>query len=393
VTIGPLLAHGLGKEPAVPEWPPLTTNETTDVLERFGFAAGDVVWRSPRPWSAAALVRTDSGTVFVKRHHHRVRSVSDLTVEHAFVDHLRRHDVPVPGVLTTPDGRSALSLDCWVYEVHQAAVGVDLYRDALSWTPYQEDAHAVAAGAALARFHLAAASFPSPARAGPPLLCTSARLISSNDVPTGLDQWLADRPATARYLAERDGYNRIVTALREPIARVRDIWPSLPTSWAHHDWHGSNLLWSSSGEISGVIDIGLADRTGPAFDLATALERSMISWLDLTDDPPGMPRVYFEQMAALLDGYQRVRPLTEAERTALPMLLPVVHVELALSEVEYYLTVRNDRSSADLAFEGYLLGHLAFFEDATGQGVLSALTPEPADHRRSKMSSRRSAPS
>jgi hypothetical protein len=53
------------------------------------------------------------------------------------------------------------------------------------------------------------------------------------------------------------------------------------------------------------------------------------------------------------------------------MLLPVVHVELALSEVEYYVGVRHDLASADLAYEGYLLGHLAFFAGEAGLRCLA----------------------
>jgi Ser/Thr protein kinase RdoA (MazF antagonist) len=102
------------------------------------------------------------------------------------------------------------------------------------------------------------------------------------------------------------------------------------------------------------------------------VERSLIGWLDLTDDPPGVPHVQREQLQTLLDGYQSVRTLSAAERAALPLLLPLVHVELALSEVEYYLAVRGDGTSADLAFEGYLLGHLDFFAGAVGQELLSA---------------------
>lgn len=374
VSTGPLSAHGLGKEPAAPEWPPLTLDEAAQVLEPFGWAAQQLVWRSPRPWSAAALLATDVGTVFVKRHHHSVRTVADLAAEHAFSEHLRRGGIPVPKVLALPAGDTALARENWVYEVLGAASGEDFYRDALSWTPYATSAHAAAAGAALARLHLVAASYPAPTRPGPPLLCSSARLIAASDVPGALDELLDQRPATARYLDERDGRSRTLTALAEPVARMSDMWPELPSSWAHHDWHGSNLLWASSGGVSGVIDVGLADRTGPAFDLATAVERSMISWLDLTDDPPGVPHVQPDQLAALLDGYQGVRPLSEAERAALPMLLPLVHVELALSEVEYYLAVRGDTSSADLAFEGYLLGHIAFFSSEVGRTCLTRLT-------------------
>jgi Ser/Thr protein kinase RdoA (MazF antagonist) len=373
VSIGPLSAHGLGREPAAPEWPPLTLDEAAEVLEPFGFAARQLVWRSPRPWSAAALVGTASGTVFVKRHHNLVRTVADLAAEHGFSEHLRLGGIPVPRVLSLPSGGTALSIENWVYEVHSAAAGEDVYGDALSWTPYTNSSHAAAAGAALARLHLVAASYSALGRPGPPVLCSSARLIAASDFPSALDELLDQRPATQHYLAGRDGRTRMLNALAGPVARMSDLWSALPSSWAHHDWHGSNLLWSGT-EISSVIDVGLADRTGPAFDLATAVERSLISWLDLTDDPPGEPHVQLEQLAALLDGYQGVRPLSEAERIALPLLLPLVHVELALSEVEYYLGVRGDPASADLAFEGYLLGHLAFFASQMGTSCLEKLS-------------------
>jgi Ser/Thr protein kinase RdoA (MazF antagonist) len=307
-----------------------------------------------------------------------VRSLIDVAAEHAFLDHLRRGGIAVPEVLALPDGNTAMSLRQWVYEVHAAASGQDLYREALSWTPYRSCSHAAAAGDALARVHLVAASYPAPARPGPPLLCSSARLISAVDFGAALDRWLVSRPATAQYLAEQGGRTRIVSAVGSLADRVAEIWPTLPSSWGHHDWHGSNLLWGADGEVTGVIDVGLADRSSPAFDVASAIERSMIGWLELTDDPPGVPDVHFDQLAALLDGYQRVRPLSAAERAAVPMLLPVVHVELALSEVEYYVGVRNDLASADLAYEGYLLGHLAFFAGEAGLACLADLADKLA---------------
>jgi Ser/Thr protein kinase RdoA (MazF antagonist) len=302
-----------------------------------------------------------------------VRTVADLAAEHGFSEHLRLGGIPVPRVLSLPSGEAALSIENWVYEVHGAAAGEDVYRDALSWTPYRNSSHAAAAGAALARLHLVAASYAAPPRPGPPLLCSSARLVAAADFPGALDERLDQWPASQRYLAARDGRTRMLNALAEPVARMSDLWWALPSSWAHHDWHGSNLLWNGS-DISGVIDVGLADRTGPAFDLATAVERSLISWLDLTDDPPGVPGVHLDQLAALLDGYRDVRPLSEAERIALPRLLPLVHVELALSEVEYYVAVREDPVSADLAFEGYLLGHLDFFTSDVGRTFVHQLT-------------------
>ncbi|HEX4790729.1 MAG TPA: hypothetical protein VH372_19875, partial [Actinospica sp.] len=79
------LVHGMGTAPAAPDWPPLTLAELDALLERYPEARGAlrVEWRSPRPLSAAALVRAVSGAeLFVKRHHVSVRTVRGLEEEH-----------------------------------------------------------------------------------------------------------------------------------------------------------------------------------------------------------------------------------------------------------------------------------------------------------------------
>ncbi len=85
------------------------------------------------------------------------------------------------------------------------------------------------------------------------------------------------------------------------------------------------------------MDLGLANRTFAAHDLAVAIERSAVAWLDLADT--GRADADIPAVDALLDGYDAVRPLTQAELEALPRLLPVIHVEYALSEVEYFASV------------------------------------------------------
>src|SRR5437764_2270892 len=175
----------MGKEPVEPDWAPLTQAEAGAVLAGYGGQGPGggpavITWWSPRPMSAAALVRGPAGEVFIKRHDTRVRTAGQLAGEHAFAGHLRAHGLAVPAVLHTPSGASTVTRGDYVYEVHQAATGVDLYRDAMSWTPYASRGHARAAGGALARLHLAAAGFARPAR--PP-----GALISSCDVITAPD--------------------------------------------------------------------------------------------------------------------------------------------------------------------------------------------------------------
>ena len=77
--------------------------------------------------------------------------------------------------------------------------------------------------------------------------------------------------------------------------------------------------------------------------------------------------------SALLDGYQAVRPLCAAEAAALPAVFPVVHVEYALSEVEYFGSVVDSPGNVELAYDGYLLEHAAWFGTPDGAAVLDHL--------------------
>ena len=86
MTEDPHAVHGMGRELAEPDWFPLTDDELLGILGRSdpgGLGRQPVViWRSPRPMSAAALVRHGDVTVFVKRHHVSVRTPEQLAVEH-----------------------------------------------------------------------------------------------------------------------------------------------------------------------------------------------------------------------------------------------------------------------------------------------------------------------
>jgi len=139
----------MGKALVEPDWPPLTGQEVGTLLARYDLPGGVAVlrWHSPRPMSAAAVVRSGGTEVFVKRHHKLVRTPAQLNAEHALADHLRALGVAVPAVLRLPDGGSVAASGDYVYEVHALAPGVDVYRDVLSWEPFLSAQHARAAGA------------------------------------------------------------------------------------------------------------------------------------------------------------------------------------------------------------------------------------------------------
>ena len=149
------------------DWPALTNDEVRSVLRHFdrheavsASQAALVSWQSPRPMSTGALVRFASDTVFVKRHHVAVRTPKRLRVEHDLASYLRVRGQALPKVLRSANGDTVVQIGDFVYEVHERATGVDLYRDVPSWYPFTGLEHARAAGHALARFHRAARSFP-----------------------------------------------------------------------------------------------------------------------------------------------------------------------------------------------------------------------------------------
>ena len=149
------------------------------------------MWASPRPMSAAALVRHHHTTLFVKRHDRRVRTRAQLSTEHEFARYLRARGATGPHRPLHARRRDSVAVGERVYEVQEAAIGLDLYRDAMSWTPYTSLGHARAAGAALARFHRSAAGFGHPARR-PAVLMSSCEVITARDP---LEQWAALLPS------------------------------------------------------------------------------------------------------------------------------------------------------------------------------------------------------
>jgi Ser/Thr protein kinase RdoA (MazF antagonist) len=206
------------------------------------------------------------------------------------------------------------------------------------------------------------------------VLTSSCAVITAADPLAAVGRLAARRPGLAGYL-DRRSWREDLTRYHLPVIhQVASLLPRLGRLWGHGDWHPSNLTWTSAAadaDVAAVIDLGLANRTFAAHDLAVAIERSAVAWLDLAG--PGQAMVDSPAVDALLDGYQAVRPLTQAELTGVAGLLPVVHLEYALSEVEYFASVVRSPENADLAYNGYLIGHTRWFTGPDGQELLSHL--------------------
>jgi len=83
--------------------------------------------------------------------------------------------------------------------------------------------------------------------------------------------------------------------------------------------------------------------------------------------------VHLDQLQAMLDGYQSVRRLSDAEAAALAPMTALCHAEFALTEADYFLGVLHSEANARLCTEGYLVGHARWFRGEGGQRLLQAI--------------------
>ena len=197
-------AHGMDGTLVEADWPPLTLAEVRALLSDFPNCgeAIEILSVSPRPFSAASVVATRTGRVFIKRHHRTVRDREGLLEEHRFMKHLREHGAPAPRVFAASSGETAMECGEWTYEVHEAPAGVDIYEDALSWTPFHSTAHARSAGEALARLHLAAQGFDAPRRKTQPLVA-GFTIFAAEDPKAAMEGYLEAQSALAHATVTR----------------------------------------------------------------------------------------------------------------------------------------------------------------------------------------------
>src|SRR5260363_44312 len=181
-------------------------------------------------------------------------------------------------------------------------------------------------------------------------------------------------PSLARLLARRRWRAAAHKRLLPFHARLYPLLQTLETLWTHNDWHASNLLWSSARapvRVSAILDFGLSDRSYALCDLAIAIERNIIGWRAQPYVHSGS--IDWDALHAFLDGYESLKPLTEAEAHALPRLLPLAHAEFALSEMAYFSSVADAPEQAALTYERYFLGHADWFNGCAGQALIACL--------------------
>lgn len=387
----PAKSHGLDGSLVEPDWAPLTIDEVRTVLNHFPPAGKPlaILSTSPRPFSAASVIQTDRGRVFVKRHARSVRDVEGLMEEHRFMAHLLANGISVPCVLETSFGVTAFESEVGVstdrsssvgrdatYEVHAVPGGCDLYEEAISWTPFQSTEHARSAGRMLAATHIAAEQYDAPPRKIRPLVA-SFTIFASQNPAEALETYLRARPTLDHELQTRHDCEHALELLAPFHEELRPLLPSLPLLWTHNDLHASNLFWSDgspNAHATSIIDFGLADRTNAVYDIAQAIERNIVEWLELAREPNAGDRVavHLDHLWALLDGYESTRPLSQTEAVALAPMVALGHAEFALTEADYFVGVLHSPEKVRIATHDYLVGHAQWFR---GPGRLKLFAP------------------
>lgn len=160
------------------------------------------------------------------------------------------------------------------------------------WPREPDIAHCAAIGEALARMHVALHGF---------------ELSRANALgPEGWSALIAPRLALAEFL--RAGLAKKIEA---DMAEVRGHWPKdLPRGVIHADLFPDNALFLGD-QLSGIIDFYFACTDFLAYDLAVCLN----AWCFEEDG-----RYDLGRGGAMIAAYETIRPLTEAERAALPIL-------------------------------------------------------------------------
>ncbi len=229
------------------------------------------------------MVDTEAGRYFLTLFEKRT-SPEDLPFFLGLMEHLAERGITCPLPVHTQDGRVLGTLAGRPAVLITFLTGV--------WHRRPQAIHCAGVGRALAGMHLAAGDFKLTRRNG-----------------LGLADW---RPLYDRFAVSADD---IAPGLAVTIARELDFlettWPrGLPDGVIHADLFADNVFFLGD-TLSGLIDFYFACNDALAYDVAICIN----AWaFDETHrfDP--------ERCKALLDGYRSVRPLNDAEVTALPVL-------------------------------------------------------------------------
>ena len=245
------------------------------------------------------LLETEEGRYVLTLFEQRTPG-EDLPFFRDLMAHLATGGLPCPlPVSSAGSGKAPVEL------AGKPALVVSFLPGAQNTNPTEEQAGAV--GEMLARLHLAAGNFDRS---------------RGNSMGPAAWREMADKIASGARDVAPDLLDLFAAELDFLEAHwPRALPPELPVGIIHGDFFPDNLLWEG-GAISGVIDFYFACKEALAYDLAVTLN----SWCF------GTAGEFDESRAgAIVAGYEAVRPLTSAEKAAMPWFLRGAALRILLS--------------------------------------------------------------
>jgi len=229
------------------------------------------------------LLRTTAGSFILTLYEKRVRR-EDLPFFIGLMEHLARQGIDCPVPIRGRDGTA-------LRELCGRPAAIVSFLDGL-WPRRVRPEHCRLLGEAMAHMHIAGGSF---------------EMRRGNDL--SMPGW---RPlfesCAARAQEVRDG---LAEALERELGVLEGEWPEgLPAGVIHADLFPDNVFFLG-GRLSGIIDFYFACNDFFAYDLATCLN----AWCFEPDDSFNVTKARL-----LLQSYRQVRPFSQAELEALPLL-------------------------------------------------------------------------
>ena len=247
------------------------------------------------------LIETTRGRYILTMYERRI-DIAQLPFFLGLLDHLAAAGCAVPGTVHDRSGAASRTMDGKAVALIEFLPGVSPDRATAA------QAHAV--GAALAKVHMAAQDF-EPRR--------------PNDLAPADTLAMLDRCGEAGLSSINADLPGILPKARKLVER----WPQdLPRSIIHSDLFPDNVLMLED-KVSGMIDFYFACHDMMAYDLAV----THAAWCF---DKTGA-RFEAAVGVALVEGYESVRKLNDAERSALPDLAQGACLRFVASRAEDWL--------------------------------------------------------
>lgn len=239
---------------------------------------------------------------------HRVHA-GDIPYFVEYAVELERNDVPAPSTLRRKDGTFLGELKNRPAAIYSFLEGNGGHAGMIMPSICEK------AGAVLAKMHVAA-----------------YHITETAQNHFGLNRWKQWVAEIGSDMNSIDADLYYLTSVE--LKGIETAYPTdLPSGAIHADFFPDNVFFKD-GEVTGVIDFHFVCHDAFAYDVAIAIN----AWCFDQEN-----EFSAERMQAMMLGYNRIRPLSQAERAALPVLLRAASLRFLLSRIEEKLAWTPDK--------------------------------------------------